>query len=285
MKILIVLLNLIVLTAYAKNPIIEEMITTYDQNQARFHERFRGAEISSTGVVQSIKTDPMGGGYLFFINLNVDGSTVSCDTKNRDIAASLNKGSKINFKGTVHDVTFNSLEIKNCQFTKNEDKGILKDRIGEKNQENTNYKHIKIGDVRFFCSRMYCRGSVTEISGLDTINAKIVIRESIKDVSHNCSEIPKFGNELVACIKENKNKLARLELRANCEMRDINIGQNYGSVRFSGATLSTSDPSKKRYVFVIIKDGSVLDESMASGYDRYLEAYSDLCPSSAPNTK
>jgi hypothetical protein len=285
MKILIVLFNLIALTAFAKSPVIEEMITTYDQNQARFHARFRGAEISSTGVVLSIKTDFMGVGNRFFVNLDVGGSKVSCSTTNRDVAASLNKGSKIKFKGTIHDVIFESLNINDCQFTKNEEKGILKDKIGEKNQESTNYKHIKIGDVRFFRSRMYCRGSVTEISGLDTINAKIVIRESIKDVSHNCSEIPKFGDELVACIKENKNKLARLELRANCEMREINIGKNYGGVRFLGINQSLSEFSNNKYLFVRLNDGSVLDGSMASAYDEYLKAYSDLCPSSAPKNK
>jgi hypothetical protein len=116
MKILIVLFNLIALTAFAKSPVIEEMITTYDQNQARFHVRFRGAEISSTGVVLSIKTDFMGVGNRFFVGLDVGGSTVTCETKNRDVAASLNKGSKVKFKGMVHDVTFESLNINDCQF-------------------------------------------------------------------------------------------------------------------------------------------------------------------------
>ena len=116
MKILIVLFNLIALTAFAKSPVIEEMITTYDQNQARFHVRFRGAEISSTGVVLSIKTDFMGVGNRFFVNLDVGGSTVRCNTTNRDVAASLNKGSKVKFKGMIHDVTFESLNINDCQF-------------------------------------------------------------------------------------------------------------------------------------------------------------------------
>jgi hypothetical protein len=64
----------------------------------------------------SIKTDFMGVGNRFFVNLDVGGSTVSCNTTDRDVAASLNKGSKVKFKGMVHDVTFESLNINDCQF-------------------------------------------------------------------------------------------------------------------------------------------------------------------------
>jgi hypothetical protein len=68
-------------------------------------------------------------------------------------------------------------------------------------------------------------------------------------------------------------------------LREINIGKNYGGVRFLGINQSPSEFSNNKYLFVRLNDGSVLDGSMASAYDEYLKAYYDLCPSSAPKNK
>jgi len=104
--------------AYAKDPDIERMISTYQANQARFHMNHRGKTLSGEGTVTGIKTDPLGTGFSFYIYLEVNGSKVNCDTENQKVAASLDKGQRVKFSGRVHDVVFSALSVRNCSFNR-----------------------------------------------------------------------------------------------------------------------------------------------------------------------
>jgi len=92
------------------------MIATYEANQARFHAQYRDTQLSGTAVVTGIKTDPLGTGIAFFVYLDINGSRVNCDTKNRDVAAALDKGQIITFSGRVYDVVLGALDVRNCEF-------------------------------------------------------------------------------------------------------------------------------------------------------------------------
>lgn len=101
---------------FAKDNYIEEIVLTYNANQARFHQQYRGKGIQGTGRVENVKADFLGTGSMFMIHLNVNDSSIQCITENRDSAASLNKGQEIQFRGSVHDVTFGIVSLEKCSF-------------------------------------------------------------------------------------------------------------------------------------------------------------------------
>jgi len=53
--------------AAAKDALVEQVVSTYKANEARFHAQFRGKELRSKGLVTSITTDPIGVGLKFYI--------------------------------------------------------------------------------------------------------------------------------------------------------------------------------------------------------------------------
>ena len=70
--------------------------------------------MNGTGLVESVKTDFLGSGTAFYINLDTSESKVQCITKNLDSAAALNKGDTVTFSGVIHDVTLKTLQLLNC---------------------------------------------------------------------------------------------------------------------------------------------------------------------------
>lgn len=115
-KFLLHLLLLICPTAQAKDPFIEQMVSTYKANEARFHLNYRGKTINSEGTVTKVKTDPLGTGSQFYVYIDVNGSKVNCDTRDQKEAASLDVGGKVKFSGRIHDVAFGALDVKSCRF-------------------------------------------------------------------------------------------------------------------------------------------------------------------------
>ena len=93
---------LLCINVYAGDRLIDQMVSTYNLNQARFHAQYRGVEIQGTAVVTEINADFLGTGSRFYVHLLLNGSKVQCSTNNRDSAASLNKGDSVKFSGSVH---------------------------------------------------------------------------------------------------------------------------------------------------------------------------------------
>ncbi|CAN1557287.1 hypothetical protein MCEGE14_02472 [Burkholderiaceae bacterium] len=98
------------------NPNLEQILSTYNANQARFHTTYRGRQFNAEGVVESIETDMFGTGSKFSIKLNVERRKVLCITTNKNAAASLDKGERIRFAGVIDDVTAETLEIEDCLY-------------------------------------------------------------------------------------------------------------------------------------------------------------------------
>jgi hypothetical protein len=94
-----------------------EILSTYKANQARFHALFKGKSINGKATVQAIRADFMGSGAIFFIDLESNASGFTCSTRNRDVAAGLNRGQEVFFKGNIRDVTFNTPSLENCEFS------------------------------------------------------------------------------------------------------------------------------------------------------------------------
>lgn len=109
------ILALIAQDAVATNS-IQQMVNDYNANQARFHQNWRNKVVIEEGVVTGIKTDPLGTGSQFNISISVGGAKVICDTKDTRVAASLDKGARVEFSGVVHDVVLGSVDIRDCSF-------------------------------------------------------------------------------------------------------------------------------------------------------------------------
>ena len=131
--------------AQAKDSNIEKMITTYDANQARFHAQYRDKELSGTATVTGIKADPFGTGSSFYIYLDVNGSRVACDTNDRNVAASLDKGQQVQFKGRVHDVVLGALDVQACTFS-----ASRPSRLGPADGIRTRFGVAEIDDEKAF---------------------------------------------------------------------------------------------------------------------------------------
>lgn len=98
------------------DPLIEKMVKTYGENQARFIQQYRGSGLTGLALVTEIKTDVLGTGSQYYIWLNINGSKVQCSSPDMEKAAALNKGSYVKFTGTVSDITFGYLSMKDCKF-------------------------------------------------------------------------------------------------------------------------------------------------------------------------
>ncbi len=121
-KLLMISLLVISSAAFGQSPIpsnpnLEQILSTYNANQARFHTTYRGRQFNAEGVVESIETDMFGTGSKFSIKLNVERRKVLCITTNKNAAASLDKGERIRFAGEIDDVTAETLDIKDCSYT------------------------------------------------------------------------------------------------------------------------------------------------------------------------
>lgn len=108
---------LLPISANAQDATISQMVATYNANQARFHAQHRGKVISGVGTVKSIEADLLGTGTSFNVVLDISKSRVDCRTQNKSVAASLDKGQKINFRGTVYDVVVGTLIATECSFS------------------------------------------------------------------------------------------------------------------------------------------------------------------------
>lgn len=116
-KIAMVGLSLFQSIALAKDIKISEIVATYSANQARFHAQHRGTYLSGAATVTSIKADALGIGKSFRVQLDMNKSELICSTDDRTAAAALDKGQIVMFKGTVHDVLFDTLMLKDCVFS------------------------------------------------------------------------------------------------------------------------------------------------------------------------
>jgi hypothetical protein len=113
----ILLIQLLPSAVFSQDATVSQIIATYKANQARFHTQHKGTVLSGTGSVVSIKTDFLGIGSRFYVRLDVNGSEVSCSTKDQTSAASFDKGQRINFRGTVDDVVLGSLFLDACKIS------------------------------------------------------------------------------------------------------------------------------------------------------------------------
>jgi len=102
--------------AISQGTIIEEIVSTYNNNQARFHQLYRGKYLKGTASVEAIRTDIFGRGNIFFIDLISENSTLTCSTTDINLASRLNKGTKVDFQGKIRDVSFNDLKLEDCLF-------------------------------------------------------------------------------------------------------------------------------------------------------------------------
>jgi hypothetical protein len=100
------------------DPLINKMIADYESNQARFHTEHKGKQIQGMGVVSKVEADVLGIGEFFTVDMEIQGSKVSCSTNDKMAASSLNKGENINFSGEVDDVVFERLWLRRCSFEK-----------------------------------------------------------------------------------------------------------------------------------------------------------------------
>jgi hypothetical protein len=114
---LILLIQLLPSAVFSQDTTVSQIIATYKANQARFHAQHKGTVLSGTGLVVSIKTDFLGIGSRFYVRLDVNGSEISCSTKDQTSAASFDKGQRINFRGTVDDVILGSLFLDACKLS------------------------------------------------------------------------------------------------------------------------------------------------------------------------
>ena len=117
LTILFIVLNGVLLgSVSAKDPTISQMVSTYEANQARFHTQHRGIVLNGVGTVKAIEADIFGIGAAFNVQLDVNGSNLHCSTSDRNAAASLDKGQRYHFNGSVHDVVFGTLLVRGCTF-------------------------------------------------------------------------------------------------------------------------------------------------------------------------
>ena len=116
--ILFILIILFSTVALGQDENIKTLIDTYDSNQARFHQRYRGELLKGYGIVSDITTDIFGEGNSFNIELDVNNSSIQCETKNQELAASLDKGNRVQFEGKIYDIVYNNVILKDCKFSK-----------------------------------------------------------------------------------------------------------------------------------------------------------------------
>jgi len=102
---------------WSQDPFIQEMIATYNANQARFHQKYKNTGLKGIATVTEVKADFLGTGSIFFVGLDVNGSKVRCATQNKDVAASLDAGQAVNFVGTVDDITYDVPALDDCHFS------------------------------------------------------------------------------------------------------------------------------------------------------------------------
>ena len=114
---LILLIQLLPSVVFSQDTTVSQIIATYKANQARFHAQHKGTVLSGSGSVVSIKTDFVGIGSTFYVRIDLNGSEVRCSTKDQTLAASFDKGQRINFRGTVNDVILGSLFLDACKFS------------------------------------------------------------------------------------------------------------------------------------------------------------------------
>lgn len=102
--------------ALAQSGTIKQIIQTYNDNQARFHQTWKGQVLRGTATIREIRADVFGTGAVFFISLEQSSTRLTCSTPNRDVAVALNKGNIVDYEGRIDDVTFGTLSLTNCFF-------------------------------------------------------------------------------------------------------------------------------------------------------------------------
>ena len=93
---------------------IAKAISTYEQNQIRFHRDYAGKQISFSWVFNSARKHWFGNGYIVQL-----GDNVTCDVNDPTTLNTViewNKGQNVSVIGTIDDVTFGTLELKNCNL-------------------------------------------------------------------------------------------------------------------------------------------------------------------------
>ena len=135
---------------------INDAVSTYKANEARFHDEYRGHNLQGVSQVESIKADLLGSGNIFYINLKSNGQNIKCSTSDRETAAKLNKGQIVEYKGIIFDVVNEVLSLEQCKFSPPISKTELNQVINlinsvKKTCSNpTTYKKFLNDDVQFF---------------------------------------------------------------------------------------------------------------------------------------
>jgi len=266
-RLLLALISLLVSAniVFAKDQYIANIIATYDANQARFHVQHKNQDIKGPGIVTEITTDPLGTGFMFYVSLNVNGSEVKCATKDKNVAASLDKGQRVNFEGKIRDVVFGTLHVEECRFERT--------TITEDMQRNEYETPNKIGDMLPWGGRDGGWVTITSISGQNSRASHIGLEYTKENQRDRCLSVE--NDTSPNCIKEDMasvRKSIKNELRGDCESGIFTdaYGDRY---QFRGKN-KNGDP---KYMFVDLTDNRVLDGTHASGYSTVEPQFFALC--------
>lgn len=95
---------------------IEEILSVYATNEAKFDKNYRGTVISGQGRVKGVESDPLHLGIYFHVTIDVTGTRVRCSIGDRKFAEKLNHGANINFSGRISGAERNTLKVEDCQL-------------------------------------------------------------------------------------------------------------------------------------------------------------------------
>jgi uncharacterized protein YecT (DUF1311 family) len=102
--------------AWSQDSYIQQMISTYNANQARFHQQYRNTAVKGVANVIDIQADVLGTGAIFLVHMNANGSLIQCTVYDKNVASALDKGQQVKYQGRVHDVLLGVLQVDGCRF-------------------------------------------------------------------------------------------------------------------------------------------------------------------------
>ena len=95
---------------------IERAVATYKQNEMRFTRDYVGKTIEFEWTFDRAKAKLFGDGYRVVFGGGLFGGA-DCDVQDQktiDAVIDWNKGQRVHVYGTIHDVTFGTLQLKSC---------------------------------------------------------------------------------------------------------------------------------------------------------------------------
>ena len=98
---------------------VPQVIETYNANQARFVNNYRGKIFDGQVTLASVVENPVFKNN-FTVQFDVGGQEVDCpDITDKHVIKKIinwNKGQQITVIGSIEDVTFGDLELSNCKL-------------------------------------------------------------------------------------------------------------------------------------------------------------------------